>query len=108
MQVMDEIIHGVDVIIGPSLTGPMTVITNFTGHPCLCLPSGFRLSPPRGASSLGRGRLETEPTPKTQEYEVPHSFSVWGRLFDEGPVLRVAQALERAFAVTDRRPPLAD
>jgi Asp-tRNA(Asn)/Glu-tRNA(Gln) amidotransferase A subunit family amidase len=106
-QVMDETMHGVDAIIGPSLTGPMTTITNFTGHPCLCLPSGFRLSPARGAASLGRGRLETEPRPPTEEYEVPHSFTVWGRLFDEGPMLGVAQALERAFALGGRRPALA-
>jgi Asp-tRNA(Asn)/Glu-tRNA(Gln) amidotransferase A subunit family amidase len=107
MQAMDETLRGVDVIVGPSLTGPMTVITNFTGHPCVCLPSGFRRSPARGASSLGRGRLETEPAPPTPEHEVPHSFSVWGRLFDEGPMLRVAQALESAFALAGRRPPLA-
>ena len=107
MQQMDETMRGVDAIIGPSLTGPMTVITNFTGHPCLCLPSGFRRSPLRGAASLMRGRLETETTPKTQTYEVPHSFSVWGRLFDEGPMLRVAVALERDFALAGRRPALA-
>jgi Asp-tRNA(Asn)/Glu-tRNA(Gln) amidotransferase A subunit family amidase len=105
-QVMDETMRGVDAIVGPSLTGPMTVITNFTGHPCLCLPSGFRLSPPRGAASLGLGRLETDTAPQTQEYEVPHSFSVWGRLFDEGPMLRVALGLERAFAINGRRPAL--
>ncbi len=104
MQVMDELMQSVDAIIGPSLTGPMTTITNFTGHPCICLPSGFRMSPPRGASSLGRGRLEIEPAPETQEYEIPHSFSVWGRLFEEGPILRVALALEKAFALSGRRP----
>jgi Asp-tRNA(Asn)/Glu-tRNA(Gln) amidotransferase A subunit family amidase len=98
-QVMDETMRGVDVIIGPSLTGPMTVITNFTGHPCLCLPSGFRLS-------LARGRLETEPRPETRDYEVPHSFSVWGRLFEEGQMLAIAQALEKAFSLTGRHPAL--
>ena len=107
MQVMDEIMQSVDVIIGPSLTGPMTTITNFTGHPCVCLPSGFRMSPPRGASSLGRGRLEVEPAQKTEEYEIPHSFSVWGRLFEEGPILGVGLALEKAFGVTNRRPAIA-
>jgi Asp-tRNA(Asn)/Glu-tRNA(Gln) amidotransferase A subunit family amidase len=107
MQVMDEAMRGVDAIIGPSLTGPMTVITNFTGHPCLCLPSGFRLSPPRGASSFARGRLEIDAAPDARQYEVPHSFSVWGHLFDEGPVLAVAQALERAFALGSWRPPFA-
>ena len=104
MEAMDETMQGVDAVIGPSLTGPMTTITNFTGHPCLCLPSGFRRSPPRGAASLGRGRLETETTSQTEECHVPHSFSVWGRLFDEGPVLAVGQALEAAFALAGRRP----
>ncbi len=105
-QIMEETMRGVDAIVGPSLTGPMTVITNFTGHPCLCLPSGFRRSPPRGEASLGRGRLETETRQATREFEVPHSFSVWGRLFDEGPMLAVAQALETAFGLTGYRPPI--
>jgi Asp-tRNA(Asn)/Glu-tRNA(Gln) amidotransferase A subunit family amidase len=112
MQQMHETMRGVDGIVGPSLTGPMTVITNFTGHPCVCLPSGFRQSPLRGAASLARGRLETETetetTPKTEEHEVPHSVSVWGRLFEEGPILRVGLALEKAFGLAGRRPALAE
>ena len=106
MQTMDPILRSVDVVIGPSMAGPMLVITNFTGHPCLCLPSGLRSSPARGAAPLSRTRLETETVLDTPLFEVPHSISLWGRLFDEGPVLAVGQALESAFAMTGRRPKL--
>jgi Asp-tRNA(Asn)/Glu-tRNA(Gln) amidotransferase A subunit family amidase len=106
MQTMDPILRSVDVVIGPSMTGPMLVITNFTGHPCLCLPSGLRQSPARGAASLSRARLETETPRGTPQFAVPHSVSLWGRLFDEGPVLALGQALESAFAMTGRRPTL--
>ena len=31
----------VDALIGPFMTGPMLVASNFTGHPCLHLRAGF-------------------------------------------------------------------
>jgi Asp-tRNA(Asn)/Glu-tRNA(Gln) amidotransferase A subunit family amidase len=37
---------------------------------------------------------------------VPHAISLYGRLFDEGTILRIGKALEKEFAVWDRRPPL--
>ncbi len=79
MRHMAAIFAQVDVVIGPSLAGPMLVITNFTGHPCLCLPSGF-----------DEGR--------------PKSISLWGRLFEEGPLLNVARALEPVLHPQTRRP----
>jgi Asp-tRNA(Asn)/Glu-tRNA(Gln) amidotransferase A subunit family amidase len=106
MQTMDPILGSVDVVLGPSLTGPMLVITNFTGHPCLCLPSGFRQSPSRAAASFDRGRLQTETTQPAEAFTVPHSISLWGRLFDEGPVLALGQALETAFGMRGRKPTL--
>ena len=56
MQGMDEAFRGVDAMIGPPLAGPMLVITNYTGHPCLIMRSGFRQSETRGALSLARGK----------------------------------------------------
>jgi Asp-tRNA(Asn)/Glu-tRNA(Gln) amidotransferase A subunit family amidase len=79
MQHMADIFAQVDVIIGPTNVGPMLVITNFTGHPCLCLPSGF-----------DDGR--------------PKSTSLWGRLYEEGPMLNVAQALEALLHPRSARP----
>ena len=106
MQEMDEAFSRVDLMIGPSQVGPMLVITNFTGHPCLCLPAGFRLSPTRARLSLARGRLELENAAPGPQSEVPHTVCLWGKLFDEGPMIAVGQALERDLGGTGRRPPL--
>lgn len=106
MEVMDAAFAGVDAIIGPCLVGPMLVITNFTGHPCLVLRSGFRESATRGAASLARGRIDQGGTKPGATHTVPHAICLWSRLFEEGTILRIGRALEEAFAVWERRPPV--
>ena len=39
-------------------------------------------------------------------FRVPHAVSLYGRLFDEGTLLRIGMALEARFAVAAERPPL--
>lgn len=102
MQEMDEIFRGVDLIVGPGLAGPMTLITNFTGHPCLTLRAGFRLSPARGRSSLLAS--PGPPEPAGQPRRVPYSVSLWGRLFEEGRLVAAGRALEAALGVAAERP----
>ena len=85
MLAMDRLFETVDVLIGPSLAGPMPLATNMTGHPCLCLPAGF-------TERDGR--------------RVPRSISLWGRLFDEGRLLAAGCALERRLGL-DLRPDAA-
>jgi Asp-tRNA(Asn)/Glu-tRNA(Gln) amidotransferase A subunit family amidase len=107
MQEMDRTFAGVDAIIGPAMAGPMLVITNFTGHPCLTMRSGFRQAATRGALSLAEAAIDQgKPTSGTLHL-VPHGFCLWGKLFDEGTVLRLGRALEGALNVWDRRPALA-
>ena len=107
MQVMDDAFAGVDAMIGPAMDGPMLVITNFTGHPCLILRSGFRQAETRGALSLARARIDEGRPAAGPLHLVPHSVCLWGKLFDEGTVLSIGRALERALDVWDRRPALA-
>ena len=107
MQVMDEAFRGVDAIIGPALAGPMLVITNFTGHPCLIMRSGFRQSETRSALSLAKGRIEQGSPTAGPTHTVPHGLCLYGRLFDEGTICEIGRALEGALAVWDRRPALA-
>jgi Asp-tRNA(Asn)/Glu-tRNA(Gln) amidotransferase A subunit family amidase len=97
MQHMAALFAGVEAMIGPPLAGPMMIVTNFTGHPCLVLRSGFVDSPTRtrGASP-----------PSGPSFTVPHAVCLWGRLFDEGTILRLGRALEGAFGVAGRRPTL--
>ena len=106
MQDMDAAFAGVDAMIGPALAGPMLIITNYTGHPCLVMPCGFRQSETRSPLSLARARLDQGETGAGPTYTVPHAICLWGRLFDEGTILRLGRALEPVFAARDRRPPV--
>jgi Asp-tRNA(Asn)/Glu-tRNA(Gln) amidotransferase A subunit family amidase len=107
MQMMDEAFKGVEAMIGPALVGPMLIITNYTGHPCLILRTGFRLSASRSRVSLVRSRLDQGKVEKQDaKHSIPHAICVWGRLFDEGTILNIGCALEKSFGVWDQRPPV--
>ncbi|MEM9064016.1 MAG: amidase [Planctomycetota bacterium] len=75
--------NGLDCLFGPSFAGPMLLITNYTGHPQLCLRAGFR------------------------DNGTPKGVSVWGRLYGEEKVCRLGAALERRLGVASRRPDLS-
>ena len=106
MQVMDEMFSNVDMMIGPFM-GPMLVITNFTGHPCLHLRAGFCKTKTRGEASLGSGTLDTGQEDAGSEtlYETPHGISLWSGLFDEGRLCNLGVALEKQLDVWRSRPP---
>lgn len=95
----------VDLMIGPFMTGPMLVATNFTGHPCLHIRAGFEDLGTRSKASLGAGKLVTgEVEDEGRIFTVPQGISLWGGLFDEGPMLNFGVALERRLGVAGRRP----
>jgi Asp-tRNA(Asn)/Glu-tRNA(Gln) amidotransferase A subunit family amidase len=107
MLALDDLFHSVDAVIGPFMTGPMLIASNFTGHPCLHLRAGFLDLATRGAASLGSGKLTTgEPDAAGRKFKVPQGVSLWGRLFEEGTILRLGMALERALGVAAIRPEL--
>ncbi len=107
MQALDGLFVKVDALIGPFMTGPMLVASNFTGHPCLHLRAGFMELGTRDSASLGTGKLTTgEADTSGQTFKVPQGISLWGRLFDEGPLLNLGMALESALAVAEKRPML--
>ncbi len=90
----------VDVILGGPLVGPMALISNFTGHPCLALRSGFRELGTRAPRGLGVPVAVAD----GPLHRVPHSVWLWGRLYDEGSILRLGRALEATFNVAHERP----
>ncbi len=109
MQALHGLFEDIDVLVGPFMTGPMLVASNFTGHPCLHLRAGFIDSPTRGKASLGSGKLSTgEAAQAGPTFTVPQGMSLWGRLFEEGPILNLGMALESALGVAGRRPPMAE
>ena len=105
MLALDGLFAGVDALIGPFMTGPMLVASNFTGHPCLHLRAGFVELGTRSAASLGAGKLTTGEADRAGRlFEVPQGISLWGRLFEEGTILNIGTALETALGVAARRP----
>lgn len=105
MQALDGLFQQCDVLIGPFMTGPMLVASNYTGHPCLHLRAGFDDLGTRGKASLGSGKLTTGDADNVgKTFSVPQGISLWGRLYDEGPILNLGIALERVFDVAHRRP----
>lgn len=105
MQALDGLFTQCDVLIGPFMTGPMLIASNYTGHPCLHLRAGFQELGTRSPASLASGSLTTgEADTAGTTFTVPQGISLWGCLFDEGPILNLGMALEAALAVADRRP----
>lgn len=108
MQALDGLFRQVDVLIGPFMTGPMLIASNFTGHPCLHLRAGFEELGTRSPASLASGKLTTGEAAGGKTYTVPQGISLWGRLFDEGPILRLGMALEAALDVAGKLPGLPE
>ena len=69
----------------------MLALTNFTGHPSLTVRAGMRRSETGERAPRGR----------------PAAVNLWGRLFDEGTLVRLGIALERRLDVWDVRPRLS-
>jgi hypothetical protein len=107
MLALDELFSKVDALIGPFMTGPMLIASNFTGHPCLHLRAGFLDLATRGAASLEAGKLTTgEPDAAGRTFKVPQGISLWGRLYEEDVILTLGLALERNLGVAAARPGL--
>jgi len=82
MREMEKVFENLDVLLTPSFGGSVLLITNLTGHPGVCVPSGFT------------------------ERNTPVSVSFIGRLFGEADLCRVAMAWQEATGWHRRHPAL--
>ncbi|HXX31782.1 MAG TPA: amidase [Myxococcaceae bacterium] len=100
---MNALLSTVDVLLVPYLRDDTLIGTNLTGHPSLTLRAGF--------IEVDRIRSDWLPPPGQQwpalpaKRRVPQGVTLIGRLFDEGTLVRVGMALERALGVAAERPP---
>ena len=76
---MAKIFEGIDLYVNPSFASASLAITNYTGHPSITVPDGFR---------------DGKPT----------SITFTGKLFDEGTIVAVAQAFQERTDFEGRRP----
>lgn len=81
-QEMTKVFEEVDVYVHPSWASSSLRITNYTGHPCVVMPNGFRAD----------GR--------------PTSITFTGQLFDEGKILALAAAFQQATEWNNQHPSL--
>ena len=99
MRMAHDVFSDVDVIIGPNYAENMLLITNYTGHPQIAFRAGFTEQPTR--TRYGEADDESGTT-----FSVPQAFSVFGKLFGEGPMIHVANQLEQALGAVSARPSL--
>ena len=72
MQKVNEVVNQFDVIISPNWTGNQSAITNLTGHPVICFPTGF------------------------SKNNQPTGISLIGKLYDEATIIAVAKIYQDA------------
>ena len=81
MQKVNEVINEYDAIICPSRgDGNQSAITNLTGHPVVCVPTGF------------------------DKRNLPTGITFVGKLYDEATILRVADAFQKATNWDEQHP----
>ena len=82
MQKVNEVIQQYDAIICPSRgDGNQSAITNLTGHPVVCVPTGF-----------------------DKKLNLPTGISFVGKLFDEANLLNIADAFQKATPWDEAHP----
>jgi Asp-tRNA(Asn)/Glu-tRNA(Gln) amidotransferase A subunit family amidase len=85
MQKVNEVISQYDVIICPSrgVESNQTAITNLTGHPVVCMPTGL-----------------------DSKYNMPTGITFVGNLYDEGTILQIANAYQQQTSWNKQHPAL--
>ena len=82
MQKVNEVISQYDAIICPSRGGGnQSAITNLTGHPVVCVPTGL-----------------------DGKWQLPTGISFVGKLFDEGTILSIAHQYQKATGWDEMHP----
>lgn len=81
IQEFNKLFKEVDVIISPSF-GSQLLATNLSGHPVIAIPNGWN------------------------DQGSPTSFSIVGRLFDEGTILELGRRYQQATNFDEQHPPL--
>lgn len=84
MQLVNETMKDVDVLICPTRgSGNQGAITNLTGHPVVCMPTGF-----------------------DKRNNLPTSITLIGKLYDEATILSAAKAYQDATQWDEMHPPM--
>ena len=98
MERMAETFAEVDALVGPPFAGGLLQVTNYTGHPCVVLRSGFSEQPTR--TLFGDADVEAG----SKRVRVPNSICLWGGLFRDADLVWLGARLSAALGVANERP----
>ena len=98
MEAMHRAFEDVDMLISPPFAGGLLQVTNYTGHPALVMRSGFSTQPARTLW----GNEQTDPN--SASANVPNSIVLWGPLFKDGSLIRLAKVIEARLGEAVKRP----
>jgi Asp-tRNA(Asn)/Glu-tRNA(Gln) amidotransferase A subunit family amidase len=101
MERVATLFENFDVIVTPSF-GEQLLITNFTGHPALILPNGFR-----GADAPKPGSDDPADFGNIGGPGTPTSLTFLGQLYGEAKLLALARAYQEATGFHLQHPKLA-
>jgi Asp-tRNA(Asn)/Glu-tRNA(Gln) amidotransferase A subunit family amidase len=99
MQEMAQAFSGFDALVGPHFSGGALLATNCTGHPQLALRAGFAQTAKRNRDD------EQDKNAGSETFRTPRGVSLWANLFEEGKIIALGAALEKALGVAGDRPP---
>ena len=80
MQKVNAVINQYDVFICPTYGGNQVAITNLTGHPALCFPTGYNKN------------------------NLPTNITLVGKLYSEATLLAAAKAYQDATEFNKQHP----
>ncbi len=96
MEAMDTVFEDVDMLISPPFAGNLLSITNYTGHPALVMRAGFTARPTR--------TLFWQSEEGGEDFDVPDSIVLWGRLFEDITLTQMGQSIESGLNIASWRP----
>lgn len=81
IEAMHEMMQDIDILISPTFGGRQLMITNLTGHPVICVPTGL------------------------DKKNHPTSISFLGNLYEEGKILEFAHIFQQLTEFEEMHPP---
>ena len=103
MREMQNVFDRVDVLIGGLYAPNLQLITNCTGHPAMAIRTGLIERPARTGFHPINTLVHDD---ESDSAHVPHGLAIWGNLYREDHIARVAAHLETALGI-EHEPPQA-
>lgn len=104
MQAWAALFARIDILVGPFAMDDALIASNFTGHPCLFVPTGLETRGLRTTGGLSAAPITPAATPEAARVTAPRGLCLWAGLWREADLLALGQALSAALPPLPRPP----